>query len=54
MGDLMRIYKKLPLGGTVMGMTVDEIEHDTQKEKFDEMDMILYRNCYKGLLRTKF
>lgn len=43
----MRICEKLPLGGTVMGMTSDEFEKVTEKEIFDEMDRILYKNCMK-------
>lgn len=51
----MRIYKKLPFGGgTVMGMSDDEFEHVTDKEIFEEMDRILYKNCWKLHYYGKF
>ena len=37
----MRMIKRLPFGGTVMGISDDEIRHDTQKQIFEEIDLII-------------
>lgn len=38
----MKIYKKLPFGGTVMGMSRDEIKPDCEKELDALYERIFY------------
>lgn len=38
----MRMIKRLPFGGTVMGISDDEIRQDTQKQIFDEIERDFY------------
>lgn len=45
----MKIYKKLPFGGTVMGMSDDEIKPDREKE----IDALYKRLFNIGCMRIK-
>ena len=43
----IRIYKDLPFGGTVMGISPDEIKRGGKKTIKDEMERILNRGGLK-------